>query len=187
MAAVVRMSRAVARVGTIAAAPRMGCSGAYSIAPLTPAFSRFQAPSSMWSSRFQMRSFCDQPENPSDRKYAASHEWLKVEDGVGTVGITKHAADALGEIVFVDLPEVGSDVSSSESFGAIESVKAASDVYAPVSGEVVEVNAALADAPETVNKDAFGEGWMIRVKLSDSSEADKLLNSEDYTKSYEDE
>mmetsp|Transcript_2872 Transcript_2872/g.5046 ORF Transcript_2872/g.5046 Transcript_2872/m.5046 type:complete len:175 (+) Transcript_2872:265-789(+) len=123
------------------------------------------------------RSFC---ENPSDRKYAKSHEWVKVSGDIGTVGITKHAAELLGDIVYVDLPEVGSSMTATESFAAIESVKAASDIYAPVSGTVVEVNSALADTPETINSDAFEAGWIAKVQLSNPADTDELLDSKAY-------
>jgi glycine cleavage system H protein len=105
---------------------------------------------------------------------------VKVEDQVGTVGITDYAQDQLGDIVYVRLPEVGTQVRQMEPFGEIESVKAVSDLYAPVSGEVIEVNAALEERPELVNQSPYGEGWMIRVRLSDPSELDSLMTAEEY-------
>ena len=113
---------------------------------------------------------------PSDLKYHAEHDWAKVDGGVGTFGITWYAQDALGEVVFFDPPEVGSSVTANEFYAEVESVKAVSDVIAPLSGEIVEVNEALADSPETVNEDPYGEGWMVKVRLSDPSEVDSLLD-----------
>lgn len=118
--------------------------------------------------------------SPSDRRYTREHEWVKVEDQVGTVGITDYAQDQLGDIVYVRLPEVGTQVRQMEPFGEIESVKAVSDLYAPVSGEVIEVNAALEERPELVNQSPYGEGWMVRVRLSDPSELDSLMTAEEY-------
>ena len=113
--------------------------------------------------------------------YSESHEFVKVEGEYGYVGITDYAQDQLGNVVYVDMPEVGDDVTVGEDFGAVESVKAASDLISPVSGEVVEVNEALEDEPELINKDAFGS-WIIKVKLSDPSELDALLSAADYGK-----
>lgn len=113
--------------------------------------------------------------------YSESHEFVKVEGEYGYVGITDYAQDQLGNVVYVDMPEVGDDVTAGEEFGAVESVKAASDLISPVSGEVVEVNEALEDEPELINKDAFGS-WIIKVKLSDPSELDALLSAADYGK-----
>lgn len=118
----------------------------------------------------------------SDLKYTKSHEWIRDEgDGSVTVGITDHAQALLGDLVFVELPEVGDSVEVGNECAVVESVKAASDVYSPVTGEVVEANEALADAPETVNEDAFGEGWLFKVQLSDESALDDLLDEEAYT------
>ena len=118
---------------------------------------------------------------PSELKYATSHEWVSVEkDGIVTVGITEHAQDLLGDMVFVELPDVDDSISTGDDVAVAESVKAASDIYAPVSGTVVEVNEALEDAPELVNSDAFGEGWLFKVKLDDASELDNLLDAEGY-------
>ncbi len=111
--------------------------------------------------------------------YSESHEWVRVEGEYGYVGITDHAQQAMGNIVYVDMPEEGDEVEKDSDFGAVESVKAASDLIAPISGEVVEVNEALADAPELINKDAY-ENWIIKVKLSDASELEDLMNAEDY-------
>ncbi|KAK4534712.1 hypothetical protein CDCA_CDCA02G0737 [Cyanidium caldarium] len=124
---------------------------------------------------------------PSDRKYQKSHEWIKVEGDVGTVGITAHAAAQLGDIVFVDLPEVGTRLDKKATFGAVESVKAASDVYTPAGGEVVEVNAELADDPSRVNKDPHGDGWMMRLRLSDPKEVEELMDQDAYVKFVETE
>lgn len=118
---------------------------------------------------------------PSELKYAKSHEWVRDEgDGNVTVGITDHAQGLLGDLVFVELPEVGDSVEAGSECAVVESVKAASDVYSPVSGEVVAVNDALADAPETVNQDAFGDGWILRVKMTDPAQLDGLLDAAAY-------
>ncbi len=118
---------------------------------------------------------------PSELKYAASHEWVRVEsDGSYTVGITEHAQELLGDMVFIELPEVGDAVNAGEDCAVAESVKAASDVYAPLSGEVVAINDALEDSPELVNTDAFGEGWLFKVMPSDISELDNLLDANAY-------
>ncbi len=106
---------------------------------------------------------------PEDRKYAQSHEWCKVEDGVATIGITDFAVSHLSDLVFLDLPETGSTVTTGESFGEIESVKAVSDLYCPVSGEVIEVNRELPDNLDTLNADAFAAGWMIKVQVTEES------------------
>jgi glycine cleavage system H protein len=118
---------------------------------------------------------------PKDLRYTKSHEWLREEgDGSVTIGITEHAQELLGDLVFVDLPEVGAEVTAGGDCAVVESVKAASDVYSPVNGEVVAVNEALDDAPETINEDAFGEGWMFKVKLADAAELDALLDADAY-------
>ena len=117
---------------------------------------------------------------PDDLRYSKEHEWLRVEDSRDTIGITSFAADELGDIVFVELPEVGASVSQFTPFGVVESVKAVSDLYAPISGEVVEVNEALRDAPELLNSDPFGEGWIARVALSESTELDALMDANAY-------
>jgi glycine cleavage system H protein len=120
---------------------------------------------------------------PDDRLYHPEHDWAKVDDGVGTFGITWFAQDALGEVVFFDPPEVGTSVTANELYAEVESVKAVSDVIAPLSGEIVEVNTALADKPEAINEDPYGDGWMVKVKLSDPSEADTLLDRDAYVES----
>ena len=121
--------------------------------------------------------------NPNDRKYTAEHEWVKLEDaaaGRALVGITDFAQDQLGDVVYFDLPQVGAMVTHLEKMGEVESVKAVSDLYSPVSGEVVEVNDSLVDAPELVNEDPFDRGWLVRVSLSNPGELDSLMSSEDY-------
>ena len=118
-----------------------------------------------------------------DRKYAKSHEWLKLEsDGTATVGITDHAQNSLGDITFVQLPKVGAALKAGASFGVVESVKAASDLYLPVAGTVVAVNTALDGAPETVNQSPYDNGWMIKLKVANPGEADALLSADDYAK-----
>lgn len=125
---------------------------------------------------------------PADLKYASSHEWVRAEgDGVYTVGITEHAQGLLGDMVFVDLPDVGDEVAQGEDCAVAESVKAASDIYAPLSGEIVAINEELEDAPETVNNDAFGDGWMFQIKASDEAELEDLLNNEGYLASIDEE
>jgi len=118
--------------------------------------------------------------SPPDLKYTKEHEWVSVEDDVGTVGITDYAQDQLGDIVYVDLPAVGTKITHLEKFGEIESVKAVSELFSPVSGEVVEVNAALVEKPELVNESPYGEGWMIRVRVSDLSELERLITAQEY-------
>jgi len=113
-------------------------------------------------------------------KYTEDHEWIKVENGVGTVGITDHAQEQLGDVVFVELPEIGQTVAKGDQSGVVESVKAASEIYAPVAGEIVEVNAALVDAPQTVNGDPTGAGWFYRIRLSDPAELDGLMDEAAY-------
>lgn len=121
--------------------------------------------------------------NPNDRKYSREHEWIKLEDsatGRAVAGITDFAQDQLGDIVFVELPKTGSTVTFMGKMGEIESVKSVSDLFSPVSGEVIEVNERLLDHPEIANQDPFGEGWLIRVSMSDASELDSLLSAEEY-------
>lgn len=120
-----------------------------------------------------------------DIRYAESHEWVSLDGEIATVGITDYAQHALGDIVYVDMPEVGDEVTAGEEFGAIESVKAASDLYSPVSGEVVEINDALEDEPGLINQDAFAN-WIMKVKVSDPSEIEGLLDAEAYAKICED-
>lgn len=127
-------------------------------------------------------------EIPGDLKFAKSHEWVRVEqDGTITVGISDHAQSALGDLVYVELPEVGSSATAGNGVAVVESVKAASDIYAPVSGEVIAVNSALSDKPETINEDAFGEGWIFKVKPTDKSELDNLLTPDEYAEVVENE
>jgi len=118
----------------------------------------------------------------SDIRYTEDHEWVRVEGDTGVVGITGHAQEQLGDVVFVELPEVGSKLDQGQEAGTVESVKAASEVYAPVSGEVVAVNEALEDEPGKVNSDPFGEGWFYKIKLSDPGELDKLMDEAAYEK-----
>lgn len=118
---------------------------------------------------------------PNELKYVASHEWIREEgEGVVTIGITEHAQDLLGDVVLVELPDVGDEVSAGDDAGVVESVKAASDVYAPLSGEVVEINEALEDSPELVNSDPYGDGWFFKLKLTDPAELDDLLDADGY-------
>ena len=120
-------------------------------------------------------------QTPSELKYASSHEWaLLEEDGTVTVGISDHAQEALGDVVFVELPDVGDILAAADEAGVVESVKAASDVYAPLAGEVIAVNALLEDAPETVNSDPYTDGWFYKLKPSDTTELEALLSAEDY-------
>ena len=114
-------------------------------------------------------------------KYTEDHEWLKLEADIATVGITVHAQDALGDVVFVELPEVGATFAQKDTAGVVESVKAAADVYMPVSGEVIEVNEALRDDPSLANSDPLGAGWFFKVKLSDASQLDALMDETSYT------
>lgn len=120
-------------------------------------------------------------------KYASSHEWVKPDAAVATIGITDHAQDHLGEVVFVELPECGSSVSQGESFGAVESVKATSDINSPISGEVVEINTKLTETPGLINSSSYEDGWMIKVKPSTPSELESLMGSSEYTKFCEEE
>jgi len=121
---------------------------------------------------------------PEDLQYTKSHEWVRTQDDTVTIGITDHAQEELGDVVFVELPDVGTTIAAGDSFGTVESVKAVSDLYTPVGGEVVEVNSSLEDAPEKINDDPYGEGWI--VKLSTSEGAD-LLSPEEYEKVVEEE
>jgi glycine cleavage system H protein len=119
-------------------------------------------------------------EFPEDLKYSKEHEWVLVEGNVATVGITDYAQEQLGDIVFVELPAIGDKVSKEDNFGVVESVKAVSDVYAPVSGKVLEVNDDLPENPEMLNEDPYGDGWMIKVEMSDREELDDLLTAAEY-------
>ena len=117
---------------------------------------------------------------PAELKYTKDHEWAKIEGDVVTIGITDYAQGELGDVVFVELPAAGDTVEKGNSFGTIEAVKAVADLFSPISGEVVEVNNLLEDAPETVNKDPYGDGWMVKIKLSDTTELDELLDAGAY-------
>ncbi len=124
-----------------------------------------------------------EPTYPDDLLYHDQHDWARLDgDDHAVLGITWYAQDSLGEVVFYDPPEVGATISKDSSYAEVESVKAVSDVIAPMSGEIVEVNEALADAPERINEDPYGEGWLVRVKLSHPGEADQLLGAEEYRK-----
>jgi glycine cleavage system H protein len=125
---------------------------------------------------------------PADLKYASTHEWIRDEgDGTFTVGISEHAQELLGDMVFVELPDVGDKVERGDDIAVAESVKAASDIYAPLTGEVVAVNEDLEDAPETVNNDSYGDGWLFRIKAEDSSELDNLLDANAYEASIDED
>jgi glycine cleavage system H protein len=125
---------------------------------------------------------------PSDLKYTKSHEWVRVDDdGIATVGITDHAQELLGDLVFVELPEVGAAVTAGTECAVVESVKAASDVFSPVSGEVLEVNEALADAPETINQEAYDAGWIYRLRVADPAELEALMDADAYAEFAESE
>ncbi|HEY6805987.1 MAG TPA: glycine cleavage system protein GcvH [Pyrinomonadaceae bacterium] len=122
---------------------------------------------------------------PEDLHYSKDHEWIRVEGDVATIGITDYAQNSLGDVVYVELPKPGDKFETNESFGSVESVKAVSEVFTPISGEVVEINESLADEPESVNSDPYGTGWMVKVKMTNSGEADSLLTAaeyEDFTK-----
>ncbi len=127
-------------------------------------------------------------EIPGDLKFLKSHEWARVEDnGLVRVGISDHAQSQLGDLVYVELPEVGASIQAGAGLAVVESVKAASDIYAPVSGEVVEVNSALLDRPETINEDAYGAGWVVLLKIDDRAELDELLDADGYAELIEQE
>jgi len=119
---------------------------------------------------------------PEDLKYTDDHEWLRVEDNIGTIGITDHAQSELGDVVYVDIDENLSEVTAGESFGTIEAVKTVADLLAPVSGKVIKINTAINDAPETVNKDPYGEGWLIKIEITDPTQIDKLMDAAAYKK-----
>ena len=121
---------------------------------------------------------------PGDLQYTKSHEWVRIEGDTATIGITDYAQDELGDVVFVELPEEGDTFDAGESFGTVESVKAVSDIYAPVGGDVVEVNSALEDAPENINEDPYGEGWIVKLRTTDGAD---LLAPEEYEKVVEEE
>jgi glycine cleavage system H protein len=117
---------------------------------------------------------------PDDLRYHREHDWARLENGEATLGITWFAQDALGELVHYEAPEAGTTLTKDAPYGEVESVKAVSDVVAPLSGEVIEVNAAVVDAPETVNEDPYGEGWLVRIRLADAAELDELMDAEAY-------
>jgi len=120
-------------------------------------------------------------QTPAELKYASSHEWARLEeDGTVTVGISDHAQDSLGDVVFVELPDVGASFAEADEAAVVESVKAASDIYAPISGAVIAINAILEDAPETVNSDPYNDGWFFKLQPTDTSELENLLSAEDY-------
>ncbi|PKQ17276.1 MAG: glycine cleavage system protein H [Actinobacteria bacterium HGW-Actinobacteria-7] len=118
--------------------------------------------------------------HPSDRVYSKDHEWVMVDGDIATVGISHFAQDQLGEVVYIELPESGDAIVAGDTFGEIESVKSVSELYAPVTGEIIEVNDALGDSPETVNSDPHGEGWMLKIRVADSAQVDDLMSSEEY-------
>jgi len=118
--------------------------------------------------------------NPEDNRYAKSHEYVHVEGNTGTIGITDYAQKELGDVVFVELPQIGTELEAGDELGSIESVKAVSELFVPVSGEVIEINEALADNPALVNTDPWGDGWMVRIKLTDVTEVDELMTAEEY-------
>jgi glycine cleavage system H protein len=124
---------------------------------------------------------------PDDLKYHQEHDWARVDGDAATIGITWYAQDALGEIVHFEPPEQGGSLAKDESYGEVESVKAVSDLISPLSGEIVDVNQAVVDAPETINKDPYGEGWLVKIRLSDPGEVDGLLDSEAYKQLLEDQ
>lgn len=127
---------------------------------------------------------------PEDLHYSKDHEWIRVDGNVGTIGITDYAQNSLGDVVYVELPKVGDSFEAHESFGSVESVKAVSEIFTPVGGEIVEVNESLQDEPEKVNTDPYGDAWMIRIRMGNPGEVDSLLNAaeyEDFTKSEENE
>lgn len=126
-------------------------------------------------------------EVPTELKFLSTHEWVLVEDGVATIGVSDHAQELLGDLVYVELPEQGSTVSAGDSVGVIESVKAASDTYAPLSGEILEVNDELENAPEQINNDPYGDGWMYKLSIEDSEEVENLLDAGAYTDSIADD
>lgn len=125
---------------------------------------------------------------PADLKYMSSHEWLRLEsDGTAYVGITDHAQEQMGDLVYVECPEIGTELSAGDEAGVVESVKAASDIYSPVGGEVIAINERLEDTPELVNEDPYGEGWMFQIKVSDASEVEELLSAEAYQSQIDEE
>lgn len=126
-------------------------------------------------------------EFPKDLKYTKEHEWVKVDGNIATVGITDYAQDSLGDVVYVELPQEGGSITKNEPFGVVESVKAVSDLYSPVSGNVTEVNDAIIDSPEAINEDPYGDAWMIKVELASADDLEDLLSSEEYQSFIEEE
>lgn len=124
---------------------------------------------------------------PAELRYASSHEWARLEDGIVTVGITDHAQNALGDVVYVELPEVGEKLDATQEAGVVESVKAASDIYSPVSGEVVAINELLEEAPESINSDPYTDGWFYKIRIDDAEEFQNLLDADEYRASLEDD
>lgn len=124
---------------------------------------------------------------PEDLLYSKDHEWVRVEGEIATIGITDHAQEQLGDVVYVELPDEDEEVTRGETFGSVESTKAVSDIYAPVTGRVAAANADLPDAPEAINSDPYGEGWMVKIELSDKGELSELMSADDYAKFLEDE
>jgi glycine cleavage system H protein len=125
---------------------------------------------------------------PSDLRYMSSHEWVRVDtDGTAYVGITDHAQNAMGDLVYVEMPEVGDTLAAGDEVGVVESVKAASDIYSPVSGEIIAINEALNDNPEQVNSDPYGDGWLYRIKMSDPGELEDLMTAEEYAEQLEED
>ena len=117
---------------------------------------------------------------PKDYRYTTEHEWVSVAGEVATIGITSHAQDQLGDVVFVELPQVSAKLHAGQTFGTVESVKAVSDIYSPISGDVVEINEELIDAPEKINEDPHGDGWLVKAKIANKAELDSLMSAEDY-------
>ena len=126
-------------------------------------------------------------EFPNDLKYSRTHEWVKVDNDEATIGVTAYAAEEMGDIVYVELPEEGDEIEKDSAFGVLESVKATADLYSPVSGNVVEINTPLEDSPEVINEDAYGDGWMVRVVLSDPAELNDLMDVKEYSRFVEEE
>jgi len=124
---------------------------------------------------------------PKDLKYTKEHEWVKLDGNVATVGITDYAQDSLGDVVYVELPQEGGTVTKNEPFGVVESVKAVSDLYSPLSGSVTEVNDAIVDTPEAINEDPYGDAWMIKVEVASTDELDDLMSADDYQKFIDEE
>lgn len=122
---------------------------------------------------------------PAELKYASSHEWARLEDGIVTVGITDHAQNALGDVVYVELPDIGDKLNATDEAGVVESVKAASDIYSPVSGEVIAINELLEEAPETINSDPYTDGWFYKIRIDDVEEFENLLDPDEYRTSLE--